>query len=424
MCGEHTLLIAAFCLQRINILLKMTKIKLGLAALLVAFSICASAQQASMTFGKGLSFMAKDSSMSMKLTFRFQTLFVAEQTLNDKGQFQNDFESFLNIRRSRIKMDGFVYNPKLVYKIELALSNRDIGLGSINGDEVNFNAASSIVLDAVLKWRFAKHTELWFGQTKLPGNRERVISSQKLQFVDRSLLNNQFNLDRDVGIHLRNQHEFGEHFVVREIACISLGEGRNVTTANDDGFAYTGRVEVLPFGEFASEGDYVGSDISREAHPKLSVAVTYDFNNDSRRTRGQLGSFIDDDSLIRDTQSIHADFMYKHRGFSMMGEYATRYVENADPSVYYVGNAYSIQAGYLFKCNFEVAGRFTQLNPDKWDPENLRLIDGTQTNQYTLGVSKYIVGHNLKIQSDLSSTAKENDDNRYLMYRFQVEMQF
>jgi phosphate-selective porin OprO and OprP len=34
------------------------------------------------------------------------------------------------------------------------------------------------VLDAVAKWNFAENFSLWFGQAKLPGNRERVISSQ------------------------------------------------------------------------------------------------------------------------------------------------------------------------------------------------------------------------------------------------------
>ena len=37
------------------------------------------------------------------------------------------------------------------------------------------------ILDAYLKWNFYKNFEIWAGQTKLRGNRERVISSQNLQ---------------------------------------------------------------------------------------------------------------------------------------------------------------------------------------------------------------------------------------------------
>lgn len=396
--------------------------KLGLSFLMVFCSQLIYGQTVKAKFGKGVYFIAKDSSMDVKLTFRFQTLFSAEQTLNVQNQLQDDFKSNFLIRRSRIKLDGFVYNPKLVYKVELAISNRDMGLSK--GEESYFSTASNLVLDAVLKWRFAKNTELWVGQTKLPGNRERVISSQKLQFVDRSLLNNQFNLDRDVGLQLKHVTHFGEKFLTKETACITLGEGRNVTAPNDDGFCYTGRVEAYPFGEFEGEGDYVGSDVEREKKPKLAIGITYDYNDGAGRTAGQLGSFIRYDSLKKDIQSLHADFMYKHLGFSMMGEYAKRFVAEGNPGTYYVGSAYNIQSGFLFKNNIELAGRYTQLRPDKWSASSKEIIDGTKVSQFTFGVSKYIVKHNLKIQSDISTSIHDNDNRNYLMYRFQVEMQF
>ncbi|WP_317897433.1 porin [Aurantibacillus circumpalustris] len=392
---------------------------------LLNITISGFSQNTKISFGKGLKFITKDSSMSMKLTFRFQTLFVAEQTLTDKGKLADDFTSQFMIRRARIKLDGFVYKPTIQYKVELALSNRDVGLGKINGDEVNFNAASNIILDAVIKWEFAKHTQLWVGQTKLPSNRERVISSQKLQFVDRSLLNNEFNLDRDIGMHLRHKTKFGESFTTKEIICVTLGEGRNVTSHNDDGFCYTGRFEILPFGEFAGGGDYVGSDLEREQKPKLAIGATYDYNDNAKRSRGQLGSFIKVDSLVRDIQSIHTDFMFKFKGFSVMGEYAKRFVaERLDPSAYYIGTAYNIQAGYLFKNNVELAGRFTELRPDKWNVSKGELIRGDKTTQFTLGLSKYFVKHNLKIQTDISSTSMDRNLNKDLMYRCQIELQF
>lgn len=401
------------------------KIKQSLIISAVLLTSIGIAQNISGKFGKGLHFTAADSSMDMKLTFRFQTLFMTEQSMDVHNKLEDDFESWLMIRRSRLKMDGFVYKPELVYKVELALSNRDIGVGSNSTDAGKFNNASSIVLDAVLKWKFAKNTELWFGQTKLPGNRERVISSQKLQFVDRSLLNNEFNLDRDVGVHLKHETKIGGQFLIKETGVISLGEGRNVTAANDDGFCYTGRIEMLPFGEFTKEGDYVGSDVEREKKPKLAIGVTYDYNDNARRSRGQLGSFIKNDTLSRDLQSIHADFMYKSNGFSMMGEYAKRFIAEGDKyNTFYVGSAYNIQAGYLFKNNIEIAGRFTQLRPEKWSKSDSKFLASTKTDQFTLGLSKYLVKHNLKIQSDISTSLNDNDFHNYLMYRFQVEMQF
>ena len=57
-----------------------------------------------------------------------------------------------------------------------------------------------------IQYNFYKNLSIKLGQGKLPGNRERVISSGNLQFVDRSRLNSRFNIDRDFGAQLLNYH--------------------------------------------------------------------------------------------------------------------------------------------------------------------------------------------------------------------------
>src|SRR5690606_4415323 len=117
---------------------------------------------------------------SVKFGFRFQTLMLLHTTNDDPRNVVPQ----MMVRRARLKFDGFAWSPRIVNKTELAVSNNDMG----NPVPAGMNAPN-IVLDAVLKWNFAHNTYLWFGQTKLPGNRERVISSQNLQFADRSNLN-------------------------------------------------------------------------------------------------------------------------------------------------------------------------------------------------------------------------------------------
>ena len=72
------------------------------------------------TFGKGLQFIAKDSSFYLKFRFRFQTLYSGNYNLET-----NEYSDNIQIRRARLKFDGFVLNPRVKYKIELSLSNRD-----------------------------------------------------------------------------------------------------------------------------------------------------------------------------------------------------------------------------------------------------------------------------------------------------------
>ncbi len=398
------------------------KLKITLTALIL-FTLCiVNAQETTETkFGKGiLNVVAKDSSWSMKFATRFQLLGIAGWDIND-GDYGKSETSFL-VRRARLKFDGFAYSPKLKYKIELGLSNRDI-----SGASEFTNNAPRYILDAVIKWNFYKNFTLWAGQTKLPGNVERVVSSANLQLVDRSRLNSRFNIDRDIGVQLRHHFKLSEKFLVREILAVSQGEGRNITTGNLGGHQYTGRVELLPFGKFQSKGDYKGGDLKREQTPKLMLAATYDFNADAVKDRSNQGSYMETSTGLYETNisTIFVDAVFKYKGFSFMGEFADRDADEAiaieedgtpTGDIVQVGNAINLQAGYLFKNNWEVAGRYTNLNFDA-------VVGRALEEQYTLGVSRYIAGHNLKVQSDISYTTQDGDASG-LAYRLQFDIHF
>jgi len=372
-------------------------------------------------FGKGLfNLIGKDSSFSMNISARMQMLSTSNWDVNNG--LSNPSSSLL-VRRARLKFSGFAYSPKLTYKLELGLSNRDIGKASSFTNE-----APKYILDAVVKWNFSGNFVLWFGQTKLPGNRERVISSGDLQQVDRSLLNSRFNIDRDMGFQLRHHFNLTDKFIVKEMFSMSQGEGRNITTGNLGGHQYTTRVELLPFGKFASKGDYRGSDLKLEPAPKLALGFTYDFNNDAVKNRSNQGSYMTTDTGFYSTNisTVFVDAMYKHKGFSVMAEYAYRdaedaFAKNSDGTLtgdeVQVGNALNLQTGYLLSETLEISGRYTNID---WD-QNIT-GKGNET-QYTLGLSKYILGHKLKVQTDLSYLNLTGGTNE-LLYRLQVDIHF
>ena len=208
------------------------KLKITLLTLFMCACSSINAQEISDTsFGKGMiNFVAKDSSFSVKFAPRFQVRTLSSWD-HDGDQYGSPEHKFI-VRRARLKFDGFAYSTKLRYKIELGLSNRDIS----GANEFNRNTPRYI-LDAVIMWEFAENWELWAGQTKLPGNVERVVSSANLQLIDRSLLNSRFNIDRDLGIQLRHKTKLGTNFLMREKISISQGEGRNVSEGNEERFA-------------------------------------------------------------------------------------------------------------------------------------------------------------------------------------------
>jgi phosphate-selective porin OprO and OprP len=407
-CRKHRKIKTVMMLRRAlhsNLIAFQVKFPVGL--LLCILAVPAIAQDLTANkFGKGISIVAKDSSFNVKFSARIQSLYQGE-FIPAAAKYADGFQ----IRRSRLKFDGFAYSPKFQYKIELAVANSDINGGGIpqSGNTANF------VLDAYVKWNFIGNWSLWFGQAKLPGNRERVISSQALQLVDRSNVNARFNLDRDAGVQL---HYNGKFYNLS--GALSMGEGRNIIVENSGGHDYTLRAEYLPFGKFIDKGDYFGADLRREPSPKLSLGLTYDFNDGASRERGQLGEFL---NVNRDMVTWWADAHFKYRGFSSLIEYAYRSTP-AGPLVYdevgdvvgafYTGQGISAQAGYLFSNKMELAARYTVVIPETVTMRN-------QNRQTTLGLSRYFVDHSLKLQTDITLIEEQSRDN-VIHYRLQVEV--
>jgi len=371
--------------------------------------------------------MGKDSTFYMKFGLRFQNLYTGEWDMaDDKISRLENYETEFLIRRARFKFDGWAVSPKLIYKFELALSNRDISGGISN----ELRTPPRLVLDASVEWNFYKNFSILFGQRKLPGNRERVISSGDLQFVDRSRLNSRYNIDRDVGLQLKHKLVLGKSLIKSTIA-ISEGEGRNVTQGNFGGTGYTFRIDYLPMGKFGSKGDYTGADIARSKTPKLAIGLSYDNNRSAVRERGQLGEFIQNsngDFIGKTLNTVFADLMFKYQGVSIMMEYVDKRTGDNDPFVFeetengpnligtfFTGTGLNLSAGYVMKNNYEVAIRYTDINPDKG-------VASDETH-YTLGISKYVVGHKLKVQTDFSLIDIQ-EGNDAILIRAQVDIHF
>ena len=377
--------------------------KLILSFLFVSLGLSLQAQEINDNkFGNGMiNFIAKDSSFSVKFAPRIQSRYQTERSYYEEDYDPVDIN--FSVRRARLKFNGFAFSPKLKYKIELGLSNRDIsGASAYNRNTPRY------ILDAVVIWNFHENFELWAGQTKLPGNIERVVSSANLQLIDRSILNSKFNIDRDMGIQLRHKSRFGGNWIIKEKFSISQGEGRNITEGNIGGLQYTSRLELLPFGEFSSKGDYSQGDLKREKSIKAMFGFTYDINENAVKSRSNMGSYMIQSSgglFETDITTMFLDGIIKYNGYAFMGEYANRDADQIEAleedgrtktgAVVGAGSALNIQGSYLFKSNFEITARYTNIN----FKEITRLSD---LKQITFGVSKYVVGHSLKIQADIS----------------------
>ena len=105
--------------------------------------------------------------------------------------------------------------------------------------------------------------------------------------------------------------------------------------------------------------------------------------------------------------------MFKYNGISASSEFATRSTGKTNNG-FGTGTGFVFQAGYLLPSNWEFAGRFTSIDGDFGSTIN-------DMTELTFGVSKYIVGHSLKVQSDFSYQDIPSGDNT-LVFRIQTEI--
>lgn len=365
-------------------------------------------------YGKGLGLTSPDSLFQFNIRFRMQNRVTYFETQGEKPQYDGQ------IRRLRLRFDGFVGNPKFLYAIQLSFAPGDVGELQ-DGENIN------IIRDAVVFYRPNNHWNFSFGQTKLPGNRQRVNSSGALQLTDRSINNAKFTIDRDFGFQIHHLNEFHNQFSYNFKGALSTGEGRNVTGKSDDGVALTGKVELFPFGAFTNNGSYFEGDISREIKPKLMLSGAFQQNNNSQRTQGQLGNYLFEK---RTTKSVLLDAMLKYQGWSLMSSYMSR-VANDSPLTFnptdatdfnyvYAGNGFDYQLSYIFKNDFEVISRYSLQHVNKeihpFTPH---------VKQYSLGLTKYIWEHTFKLQTEVTyETANHFGDQNVndWYFRFQVEI--
>lgn len=352
-------------------------------------------ERAMITNFKGIQFKAPDSSFYINFRFRMQNRLGASTVSGTNLNF-NEYDA--RVRRLRMRVDGFIMNPKLTYSVQLAFTRGD--------QDVDNTGIANIVRDAVIFYHFTPKFYIGFGQNKLPGNRQRVNSSGQLQFADRSIVNGAMTIDRDFGLKAYYHDKIGSMDYHLKGA-ITTGEGRSVNST-DDGLAYTGRVELLPLGVFTGDGDYSEGDLEREPKPKISLAAGYSMNKKTNRSGGQLGKEL---YGTVDMATWMFDAIGKYKGWAYSVEYLKRHVDNpltynASGSMRYAftGDGINHQFSYIFPSNLELAMRYSRLSPSA----KLAAYE-SQKNILELGSTKYFNKHRVKLQLNVNYMAVDGN---------------
>lgn len=351
--------------------------------------------------GKGFAIGTKDGRFSLQIRGRMQLRYDVEH-YNTVGEAAKDVAQALQVRRMRLLLQGAVFSPYVKYHFQFGFSPRDM-----QNDLPNENGSirRNPLRDARLEFDRLRDFTVWIGQFKVPFSRQRMLSSAYMNMVDRSIVNAEFNLDRDIGVQIMSRDIGGLGGRLAYYAGVFMGEGRNSFDLSDSGLLYAARFEVRPFGKF---DDYYEGDVDRSGKPALSIAGAYAFQDRAHAARGVVG----DRPLDGGTTDFHhatADLIFKFRGFSFASAFHLRKGFNRKSGgaldegglpiatvAARSGMAWYAQTGYVVpKIPLEIVGRYGLM----------RNTYGAQSSMINSdeaggGLNYYFVGHDLKLQLD------------------------
>lgn len=318
--------------------------------------------------GRGATLSTSDS--LYRLNFRFRSQHGLDFRQGDPNQFRS------GLGRTILRLGGLIDKSKWAYSLQVSISDRDLKMGSI-------------ISEAFISYHFSPQWNIGVGKTKLPGNRQRTNSSGALQFVTRTLNNSLYSLDKVFSLHLNH---LKENYSFRN--AISFG-GNSISDSQDNGIAYTGRFEFYPLGRFKNLGEFFEGDLEREPAPKLYLGASYHFHYQARKIQATRGASL---QTPTDMHSYFLDALFKYRGWAatlaFMGRDAVDLQENQKNFVL-AGYGFDGQLSYIFRNNWEVATRYSWNNPH----QKIKHLT-PEKSVYSVGVSRYIWGHSLKIQAE------------------------
>lgn len=331
---------------------------------------------------QGVRIESADGEMGFQIGFRLQEQFSLVTPSTTEDAIQSDY----NIRRARALFSGYLFHKKLGYLIQLGMDR-----------------GNTILLNAEYRWIPDANTMISFGQFFPPTSREFQTISKNLQMVDRSNVTRFFFTDYDLGVAVRHTFPIAENFTVKSSTSVTHGEGKNSATAKG-GWAYVGRIELLPFGMFHVNGDYSESDLYHEITPKLSIGSAFYVNTDAFTKFGNSAW----DGLNDNYYEYYFDFVFKYDGFSLLSEYTYRIVDNERLVIDQTTELYSkkisgdgfyIQGGKFISKHLEPTFRVSILNPN--DANQTFRNSYSSQKKYAAGLNYFFAGHSIKLQTQI-----------------------
>jgi hypothetical protein len=340
---------------------------------------------------QGLDIRSRDGNYHVHIDWRAQLRFTNRDFDDPIAPNPESKEGDFAVNRARFKMGGHAYRQWLTYYFE-------------------YDFPRSALLDLRFTLQAYDELRLRVGQWKIPYNRERVDSSGKQQFAERSVVTPWFTLDRQQGAAL-----FGR-----------LWQGTRADSWYNLGvFSATGRggsgsvEQPMVLGRWQwnflkRDLPFSQSDIGFRQQPAGSIALAgagWQGPYTSFSTKGASG-LPGSPVGSRDTYKVRQALLetaFQYRGFSWQQEYHWKSIDNTETGTITDLEGWYAQAGYFFHALFpkfpkplEVALRIARVDTNA-------ATDFDTEKEATLVFNWFFSGHRNKLTLDLSRLSDEKE---------------
>jgi hypothetical protein len=345
------------------------------------------------------------------------------------------------------KIDSGATNSKS-NRMSLNLVRMHLNVSALK-EKVQFGIVTDLtssipILEAWIGFNFwNKKSKLILGQRQTHTNNRLAMSDERYaQFMGQTiagksidgvvsggLMQNFVGATREGGLFFENNISFKKWKFYPSLS-ITTGEGQNFFDPTPNiGLKYGGRIDILPLGDFIKNNAFIAHDIYREQKPKLVFGFAGSYNAKASSPIGSenvtLLPTYNKSGIIdyANFNKLVGDFMFKLKGFSLVGEYVnttvtgndlytniagTRKLTTDTASGYYnLGSAFNIQTSYIFKNGIAIDCRLTSVKP-----EFSNTISRVQEQMwYGFGVNKYFKNNAIKVGANVNYI----DDKRIVL---------
>jgi phosphate-selective porin OprO/OprP len=314
------------------------------------------------------------------------------------------------VRRFKLYMAGFLFDPRLTYRFQLAFEN--------------FNNAR-LLDDAWMAWKFTDLLQVQAGQSKTPYGRQELMNDGILMFAERSIATDAFKPNRDTGVMLLG---FSKGSVLQYAAGVFGGAGQTTLRGTN---------HVMPIARvvWSTFGDpRVGeADLARSPKPRISIGANGFYNTLRKSTptafestfpsyasaTGWLGQNV---ALFETGEDVEVgsggvDFQAAWCGISLQGEFFFGHARGVSSGVNLNSRGYYIELGAMVLPRLGLAARYSNVDSN-------RSVTRDQQSEVNGTATWYFRKNNAKMLLEYSNLHRQRSgqpaNDRFL--RIQVQL--